>query len=63
VASGIIGKLLLAEKHPFRSRHGVVIAIAPLAGLFVRQYCCDFLLLKSVAFIVFYDVSLIIYEK
>ncbi|RDX87300.1 Protein CLEC16A, partial [Mucuna pruriens] len=33
VASGIIGKLLLAEKHPFRSRHGVVIAIAPLAGL------------------------------
>lgn len=33
VASGISGKLLLAEKHPFRSRHGVVIAIAPLAGL------------------------------
>ncbi|XP_052731154.1 protein TRANSPARENT TESTA 9-like isoform X3 [Vigna angularis] len=33
VASGIVGKLLLAEKHPFRSRHGVVIAIAPLAGL------------------------------
>lgn len=33
VASGIAGKLLLAEKHPFRSRHGVVIAIAPLAGL------------------------------
>ncbi|XP_027367126.1 protein TRANSPARENT TESTA 9-like isoform X2 [Abrus precatorius] len=33
VASGIIGKFLLAEKHPFRSRHGVVIAIAPLAGL------------------------------
>ncbi|QCE05144.1 Uncharacterized protein family FPL [Vigna unguiculata] len=33
VASGITGKLLLAEKHPFRSRHGVVIAIAPLAGL------------------------------
>ncbi|XP_057741493.1 protein TRANSPARENT TESTA 9-like isoform X1 [Arachis stenosperma] len=27
------GKLLLTEKHPFRSRHGVVIAIAPLAGL------------------------------
>ncbi|KAL5137281.1 Protein TRANSPARENT TESTA 9 [Glycine soja] len=33
VASGIIGKLLLVEKHPFRSGHGVVIAIAPLAGL------------------------------
>ncbi|KAK7392665.1 hypothetical protein VNO78_21109 [Psophocarpus tetragonolobus] len=33
VACGITGKLLLAEKHPFRSRHGVVIAIAPLAGL------------------------------
>lgn len=33
VASGIVGKLLLAEKHPFHSRHGVVIAIAPLAGL------------------------------
>ncbi|KAL9319352.1 hypothetical protein ACSQ67_015869 [Phaseolus vulgaris] len=33
VASGITGKLVLAEKHPFRSRHGVVIAIAPLAGL------------------------------
>ncbi|XP_020974575.1 uncharacterized protein LOC107630514 isoform X3 [Arachis ipaensis] len=26
-------KLLLTEKHPFRSRHGVVITIAPLAGL------------------------------
>ncbi|GAU45890.1 hypothetical protein TSUD_24920 [Trifolium subterraneum] len=36
VAYGMIGKLLLAEKHPFRSRHGVVIAIAPLAGLCVR---------------------------
>ncbi|XP_027189779.1 protein TRANSPARENT TESTA 9-like isoform X2 [Cicer arietinum] len=33
MACGMIGKLLLAEKHPFRSRHGVVIAIAPLAGL------------------------------
>ncbi|XP_061359448.1 protein TRANSPARENT TESTA 9-like isoform X2 [Gastrolobium bilobum] len=33
VASGMNGKLLLTEKHPFRSRHGVVIAIAPLAGL------------------------------
>ncbi|WJX11443.1 hypothetical protein P8452_02058 [Trifolium repens] len=33
LAFGMIGKLLLAEKHPFRSRHGVVIAIAPLAGL------------------------------
>ncbi|MED6134375.1 hypothetical protein PIB30_036525 [Stylosanthes scabra] len=30
---GNTGKLLLTEKHPFRSRHGVVIAIAPLAGL------------------------------
>ncbi|XP_028784892.1 protein TRANSPARENT TESTA 9 isoform X2 [Neltuma alba] len=33
VASGMAGKLLLAEKHPFRSHRGVVIAIAPLAGL------------------------------
>ncbi|KAJ1385795.1 CLEC16A/TT9, N-terminal [Sesbania bispinosa] len=33
VACGMIGKLLLAEKHPFRSRQGIVIAIAPLAGL------------------------------
>ncbi|XP_057423572.1 protein TRANSPARENT TESTA 9-like isoform X2 [Lotus japonicus] len=33
VACGMMGKLLLTEKHPFRSRHGVVIAIAPLAGL------------------------------
>ncbi|KAK7268074.1 hypothetical protein RIF29_20760 [Crotalaria pallida] len=33
VTSGTVGKLLLTEKHPFRSRHGVVIAIAPLAGL------------------------------
>ncbi|KAI4300574.1 hypothetical protein L6164_033936 [Bauhinia variegata] len=30
--SGMIGKLLLTEKHPFRSRRGVVIAISPLAG-------------------------------
>lgn len=33
VARGISGKLLLVEKHPFRSQRGVVIAIAPLAGL------------------------------
>ncbi|OMO68546.1 hypothetical protein COLO4_29595 [Corchorus olitorius] len=33
VAKGISGKLILAEKHPFRSQRGVVIAIAPLAGL------------------------------
>ncbi|XP_039042694.1 protein TRANSPARENT TESTA 9-like isoform X2 [Hibiscus syriacus] len=32
-AQGISGKLILAEKHPFRSQRGVVIAIAPLAGL------------------------------
>ncbi|KAF5473495.1 hypothetical protein F2P56_010102 [Juglans regia] len=32
-ARGITGKLLLTEKHPFRSQRGVVIAIAPLAGL------------------------------
>ncbi|PPD77897.1 hypothetical protein GOBAR_DD25180 [Gossypium barbadense] len=32
VARGISGKLILAEKHPFRSQRGVVIAIAPLAG-------------------------------
>ncbi|KAK7278721.1 hypothetical protein RJT34_23757 [Clitoria ternatea] len=36
IASGITGKLLLTEKHPFSSRHGVVIAIAPLAGLCPR---------------------------
>ncbi|KAJ0028310.1 hypothetical protein Pint_36142 [Pistacia integerrima] len=35
VARGISGKLILAEKHPFRSQRGVVIAIAPLAGLSV----------------------------
>lgn len=29
------GKVLLTEKHPFRSQRGVVIAIAPLAGLSV----------------------------
>ncbi|GLT24903.1 hypothetical protein SLA2020_000650 [Shorea laevis] len=33
VARGISGKLILAEKHPFRNQRGVVIAIAPLAGL------------------------------
>ncbi|XP_021892408.1 uncharacterized protein LOC110810534 [Carica papaya] len=33
VASGVSGRLILAEKHPFRSHRGVVIAIAPLAGL------------------------------
>ncbi|KAK8600570.1 hypothetical protein V6N12_050423 [Hibiscus sabdariffa] len=33
VAQGISGKLILAEKHPFRSQRGVVIAIAPVAGL------------------------------
>uniref|UniRef100_A0A2N9FWI1 FPL domain-containing protein n=1 Tax=Fagus sylvatica TaxID=28930 RepID=A0A2N9FWI1_FAGSY len=33
VARGTTGKLLLTEKHPFRSQRGVVIAIAPLAGL------------------------------
>ncbi|KAL5742088.1 hypothetical protein ACOSP7_028820 [Xanthoceras sorbifolium] len=32
-AKGLSGKLILAEKHPFRSQRGVVIAIAPLAGL------------------------------
>lgn len=36
-ASGMTGKLLLTEKHPFRSRRGVVIAFAPLAGLNVSQ--------------------------
>ncbi|KAK2655428.1 hypothetical protein Ddye_008480 [Dipteronia dyeriana] len=30
---GLSGKLILAEKHPFRSQRGFVIAIAPLAGL------------------------------
>ncbi|KAK4776642.1 hypothetical protein SAY86_005330 [Trapa natans] len=33
VARGKSGKLLLMEKHPFRTQRGVVIAIAPLAGL------------------------------
>lgn len=50
VARGISGKLILAEKHPFRSQRGVVIAISPLAGLSVSQdvveffffKCCDF---------------------
>ncbi|KAH9737987.1 protein TRANSPARENT TESTA 9 [Citrus sinensis] len=32
-ARGLSGKVILAEKHPFRSQRGVVIAIAPLAGL------------------------------
>lgn len=43
VAHGISGKLILAEKHPFRSQRGVVIAIAPLAGLSVSQDFADFL--------------------
>lgn len=30
-----MGKVLLAEKHPFRSQRGVVLAIGPLAGLSV----------------------------
>lgn len=33
VARGVSGKLLLVEKHPLHSKRGVVIAIAPLAGL------------------------------
>ncbi|XP_059668663.1 protein TRANSPARENT TESTA 9-like isoform X3 [Cornus florida] len=33
VARGISGKLLLVEKHPLHSKRGIVIAIAPLAGL------------------------------
>ncbi|KAA8516800.1 hypothetical protein F0562_017090 [Nyssa sinensis] len=33
VARGISGKLLLVEKHPLHSKRGLVIAIAPLAGL------------------------------
>uniref|UniRef100_A0A2P2L4V1 Uncharacterized protein LOC105635829 isoform X2 n=4 Tax=Rhizophora mucronata TaxID=61149 RepID=A0A2P2L4V1_RHIMU len=36
VARVTYGKLLLVEKHPFRSQRGVVIAIAPLAGLSPR---------------------------
>ncbi|TYI10712.1 hypothetical protein ES332_A09G160800v1 [Gossypium tomentosum] len=36
LARGISGKLILAEKHPFRSQRGIVIAIAPLAGLSPR---------------------------
>lgn len=33
VETGISGRLLLAEKHPFRGQCGVVLAMAPLAGL------------------------------
>ncbi|XP_027154637.1 protein TRANSPARENT TESTA 9-like isoform X2 [Coffea eugenioides] len=33
IAREISGKLLLVERHPLHSRKGVVIAIAPLAGL------------------------------
>ncbi|KNA16933.1 hypothetical protein SOVF_084720 isoform A [Spinacia oleracea] len=33
VAKGLCGKLLLVEKHPFRSQTGTVLAIARLAGL------------------------------
>lgn len=33
VSKGKSGKLLLMEKHPFRTQKGVVIAIAPLPGL------------------------------
>ena len=47
VARGMTGKLLLTEKHPFRSRHGVVIAIAPLAGLCVSQCGLNFLLVRA----------------
>jgi hypothetical protein len=47
LAFGMIGKLLLAEKHLFRSRHGVVIAIAPLAGLCVSRFCLNFLLARE----------------
>ncbi|KAL5545751.1 hypothetical protein UlMin_005438 [Ulmus minor] len=32
-AKGISGRVLLVEKHPFRSQRGVVLAIAPLAGI------------------------------
>lgn len=38
VTRGISGKLILAEKHPFQSQRGIVIAIAPLAGLSVSFY-------------------------
>ena len=37
MARGISGKLLLMEKHPFITQLGVVIAIAPLAGLSVSS--------------------------
>ncbi|XP_050114476.1 protein TRANSPARENT TESTA 9-like isoform X2 [Malus sylvestris] len=33
VAKKTSGKVILAEKHPFRSQRGIVLAIAPLAGL------------------------------
>ncbi|KAL9271764.1 TRANSPARENT TESTA 9-like protein [Drosera capensis] len=33
VAKGVSGKLILVEKHPFNSRRGIVLAMAPLAGL------------------------------
>lgn len=35
ISKGKTGKLLLMEKHPFRTQKGVVIAIAPLPGLSV----------------------------
>ena len=38
IAREISGKLLLVERHPLHSRKGVVIAIAPLAGLDVSPY-------------------------
>lgn len=39
------GKVLLAEKHPFRSQRGVVLAIGPLAGLNVSETIGIYLLL------------------
>lgn len=41
-AREISGKLLLVEQHPLHSRRGVVIAIAPLAGLNVSPIADTF---------------------
>ncbi|GAB2243420.1 hypothetical protein Droror1_Dr00020195 [Drosera rotundifolia] len=37
VAKGVSGKFILVEKHPFNSRRGIVLAMAPLAGLFSQR--------------------------
>lgn len=48
VAKGVCGKMLLAEKHPLHSKLGVVIAMAPLAGLTVSTLARLYSLLWSI---------------